>query len=65
MMKASDIRDLSVDELNVKLADLDKEAFNLNFQLAMGDIENPMRIREVRRTIAKIKTILREKELGS
>ncbi len=63
-MKAADIRDLSADELGLKLADLDKEAFNLKFQLAMGDIENPMRIREVRKTIAKIKTVLKEKEMG-
>jgi large subunit ribosomal protein L29 len=63
-MKASEIRDLSTDELGMKLADLKKEAFNLKFQLAMGDIENPMRIREVRKTIAKITTILKEKETG-
>lgn len=63
-MKASDIRDLSADELGMKLGDLKKEAFNLKFQLAMGDIENPMRIREVRKTIAKIQTILKEKEAG-
>jgi len=63
-MKAGEIRDLSADELSLKLSDLQKEAFNLKFQLAMGDIENPMRIREVRKTIAKIKTILKQKELG-
>jgi large subunit ribosomal protein L29 len=63
-MKASEIRDLSVEELALKLADLQKEEFNLKFQLAMGDIENPMRIREVRKTVAKIKTIQKEKELG-
>ncbi|HEY3346533.1 MAG TPA: 50S ribosomal protein L29 [Nitrospirota bacterium] len=63
-MKAVEIRDLSVEELNAKLADLEKEAFNLRFQLAMGDIENPMRIRQVRRSIALIKTILNEKESG-
>ncbi len=63
-MKAGEIRDLSADELTLKLADLQKESFNLEFQLAMGDIENPMRIREVRKTIAKIQTILKEKEAG-
>jgi len=63
-MKAAEIRDLSNDELGLKLSDLKKEAFNLKFQLAMGDIENPMRIREVRKQIAKIKTVLKEKELG-
>jgi large subunit ribosomal protein L29 len=63
-MKASEIRDLSTDELNLKLSDLEKEEFNLRFQLAMGDIENPMRIREVRKTVARIRTILKEKEMG-
>ena len=63
-MKAQELRDLSPEELGLKLADLDKEAFNLRFQLAMGEIENPMRMREVRKTIAKIQTILREKELA-
>ena len=63
-MKAQELRDLSPEELGLKLADLGKEAFNLRFQLAIGEIENPMRMREVRKTIAKIKTILREKELA-
>ena len=63
-MKATEIRDLSAEELNLKLADLRKEEFNLRFQLAMGDIENPMRIRDVRKTIARIETILKEKEMG-
>ncbi|MBI5190778.1 MAG: 50S ribosomal protein L29 [Nitrospirae bacterium] len=64
-MKINEIRDLSAEEINVRLADLEKESFNLRFQLAMGDIENPMRIREVRKTIAKMHTILREKQLGN
>ncbi|MHB8173373.1 MAG: 50S ribosomal protein L29 [Nitrospirota bacterium] len=63
-MKASEIKDLSPDELKSKLSDLDKERFNLRFQLAMGEIENPMRIRDVKRDIARIKTVLKEKELG-
>jgi len=63
-MKASDIRELSQEELSTKVADLNKEAFNLRFQLALGDIENPMRIREVRKDLARIKTILKEKEQG-
>ena len=63
-MKIGEIRDLSGEELGVKLADLQKESFNLKFQLAMGDIENPMRIRTVRKTIARMKTILKEKEMG-
>ncbi|HEX9861528.1 MAG TPA: 50S ribosomal protein L29 [Nitrospirota bacterium] len=63
-MKANELRDQSADELNLKLADLKKEAFNLRFQLATGEIESPMRIREVRKTVAKIKTVLKEKEMG-
>jgi large subunit ribosomal protein L29 len=63
-VKIKEIKDLSTEELAVQLADMKKEAFNLRFQLAMGDIENPMRIREVRKTIARIQTVLKEKELG-
>lgn len=63
-MKANELRDLSADELSGKLAELKKEAFNLRFQLATGEIENPMRIREVRKTVAKIKTVLKQKEMG-
>jgi large subunit ribosomal protein L29 len=63
-MKADELRDLSAEELTVKMEDLKKESFNLRFQLATGEIENPMRIREVRKTIAKIKTVMREKEMG-
>jgi large subunit ribosomal protein L29 len=63
-VKASEIKDLSAEELKAKLADLDKERFNLLFQLAMGDIENPIRIRDVKRDIARIKTVLKQKEIG-
>jgi len=63
-MKALEIRDLSMEELKSKLGELEKESFNLRFQLAMGDIENPMRIRVVRKDVARIKTILKEKEMG-
>ncbi len=56
-----DLRDLSNDELQTKAADLKKELFNLRFQQAMGQIENPMRLRTLRRDIAKTKTILKEK----
>jgi large subunit ribosomal protein L29 len=58
---AKDLRDLSNDELQTKAADLKKELFNLRFQQAMGQIENPMRLRTLRRDIAKTKTILKEK----
>ena len=63
-MKIKEIKDLSTDELTVKLADLQKEAFNLRFQLAIGEIENPMRIRDVRKSIARINTILKERQLA-
>ena len=58
---AKELRDLSNDELQTKAADLKKELFNLRFQQAMGQIENPMRIRTLRRDIAKTKTVLKEK----
>jgi large subunit ribosomal protein L29 len=58
---AKELRDLSSDELHTKAADLKKELFNLRFQQAMGQIENPMRLRTLRRDIAKTKTVLKEK----
>lgn len=63
VMKTKDIRDLSAAELDQKLTGLKDELFNLRFQLATGQLENPMRIREVKKTIARIKTIQREREL--
>lgn len=65
-MKARDLQDLrtsSPQELKGKLNDLKAELFNLRFQLATGQLENPMRIREVKKSIAQIKTIIREEEL--
>jgi large subunit ribosomal protein L29 len=65
-MKARDVRELresSPQDLKVKLSDLKAELFNLRFQLATGQLENPMRIREVKKSIAQIKTIIREEEL--
>ncbi len=62
-MKASNIRDLTGDELVQKVAQLKEELFNLRFQLATGQLENPMRIREVKRTIARTQTVIREREL--
>jgi len=55
---------MSPDELAVKLNDLKSKLFNLRFQLATGQLDNPMRVRDVRKTIAKIKTVQRERELG-
>lgn len=64
MMKAKEIRELSIDELNVKLLDLKKDLFNLRLQHAINQLDNPIKIAEVKRDIAKIKTILRERELA-
>lgn len=61
-MKASDLRDLSVDELRGKEKDIREELFNLRFQHATGQLENTSRIPQVRRDLARIKTILGEKE---
>ncbi len=63
-MKAKEIRDMNQQELNKELTDLKSELFNLRFQLATGQLENPVRIRNVRKDIARIKTVIREKELG-
>lgn len=62
-MKAKEIRDLSAEELNQKLASLKEDLFGLRFQLATGQLENPMRIKDVKKTIARIKTIQRENEM--
>ena len=62
-MKVNEIRNLSTAELDEKVAGLKEELFNLRFQLATGQLENPMRIREVKKTIARIKTVQREEEL--
>lgn len=62
-MKVNEIRNLSTAELTEKVAGLKEELFNLRLQLATGQLENPMRIREVKKTIARIKTVQREEEL--
>jgi large subunit ribosomal protein L29 len=60
-MNASELRDKSADQLKDQLADLKKEAFNLRFQQATGQLENTSRMRQVRRDAARVKTILNEK----
>ena len=62
-MKVNEIREMSAGELNQKVASLKEELFNLRFQLATGQLGNPMRIKEVKKTIARIKTVQREQEL--
>ena len=60
-MHAGDLRPKSMDQLNEQLEDLKKEQFNLRFQAASGQLENTVRAREVRRDIARVKTIMNEK----
>ena len=62
-MKASEIRELSVADLEKKLAELKKELFNLRFQQAVNQLDNPMRISAVKKDIARIKTVQRDIEL--
>ena len=63
MMKASEVRGLTAEELNAKLVDLKKDLFFLRMQHATNQLDNPMKIDEVKKNIAKIKTVIREKEL--
>lgn len=63
-MKATELLGLSSEELESRVDQLKDELFNLRFQLATGQLENPMRIRQVRKDIARAKTILRQRELG-
>ena len=62
-MKPAEIRELSVTELNQKLTDLKAELFNLRFQHAINQLDNPLRLQIVRKDIARVKTVIREKEL--
>lgn len=63
LVKARKLRELTDDELKKKVGDYKGELFNLRFQLATGQLDNPMRIREVKKDIARIKTIQREREI--
>jgi len=62
-MNSNKLRDLIPDELTVKLNDLKSELFNLRFQLATGQLDNPMKIKNVKKDIARVKTILRELDI--
>ena len=62
-MKINEIKDLSYEELAVKLKDLKAELFNLKFQNATSQLENPMKMVEVKKSIARVKTVMRELEL--
>ena len=63
-MKIKEIIDLSTAELETQILDLKKELFNLRFQHATNQLDNPMRIAEVKKTIAKMKTVVRERSLS-
>ena len=62
-MKTKEMIDMTTDELETKIAGLKDELFNLRFQMATGQLENPIKIREVKKSIARIKTIQRQREL--
>ena len=62
-MKMEELRKLSTEELNNKIKENKEELFNLRFQQATGNLEKPSRIRELRKQVAKMKTIIREREL--
>ena len=63
-MKISEIRELSNEEINAKLKESKEELFNLRFQQATGTLEKPSRIRELRHTVARMKTVLKEREVN-
>ncbi|KFZ39533.1 MULTISPECIES: 50S ribosomal protein L29 [Thermoactinomyces] len=63
-MKAKELIELTTAEIEQKLAQYKEELFNLRFQSATGQLENPARLRQVRKDIARCKTVLRERELG-
>ncbi len=64
-MRANDIRELSVEDIGAKIAELEEERFRLNFRSATEPLEDPLRLRWIRKDIARLKTILRERELES
>ena len=63
-MKVKEIRELSTEEINKKLVEAKEELFNLRFQQATGTIEKPSRIRDLRHTVARMKTVLKEREMS-
>ena len=64
-MRADDIRELSVEDMRARVAELEEERFRLNFRSATEPLEDPLRLRWIRKDIARLKTILRERELES
>jgi large subunit ribosomal protein L29 len=64
-MKAEKWREMSADELQQKAKEINEELFNLRFQLSMGVAKNPSRVRQAKRDLARVQTVLRERELRS
>jgi large subunit ribosomal protein L29 len=64
-MKATEFKDLSVDELRKRLADEEESLSNLRFQLATSQLESPIKVRTVRRDIARLKTVIRQREMAA
>jgi large subunit ribosomal protein L29 len=64
-MKPADVRDLTTDEVTARIEQLQEELFRLRFRRATMELENPMLLRTIRRDIARLKTVLRERELSS
>ena len=64
-MKVAEIRELSTEEIQKKLVETKKELFNLRFQQATGNLEKPSRIRDLRHTVARMKTVLKEREVNN
>ena len=62
-MKASEIKEMNIEEMQQKLSDLKEELFNLSFQHEIGQLENPQRMKQTKRDIARVKTIIREVEV--
>ncbi|MCI8346736.1 MAG: 50S ribosomal protein L29 [Bacilli bacterium] len=64
-MKVNEIRELSTEDIKKKLVETKQELFNLRFQQATGNLEKPSRIRELRHTVARMKTVLKEREVNN
>ena len=62
-MKVNEIRNLTTDEINTKIKESKEELFNLRFQQATGNLDKPSKIKDLRHTVARLKTVLREREL--
>ena len=63
-MKGKDVREMTNDELNAKLGELKSELFNLRFTHATGQLSNPLQLQSVKKDIARVKTVIRQRELG-